>query len=993
MYRGVGLAVGRSAVAGRAMGVSKTAVLLERESVLEEVEQDLAAARAGAGRFVLIKGSAGIGKSAVLGAVRGRGEGMGMVVARARGSELESEYAFGVVRQLFEPLLRGCSRGERRRLFGRGAGRARDALGMASDGVTSGGERFLEVMYGLYSLVLNLAEQGSLLVLVDDAHWADPPSVRFVSHLAGRLDGAAILVVVAVRGDGPSGASGALGAMAREDTTRLVHLASLSPQATSALLHSEYGEPVAPEFATACLVATGGNPFFLGESIRALRADGISPSAGQAGRVAELGPPSVARSVLTRIVGLSPAARPVARALAMLGGEARLRDIASLSSLEEATVAIAIDELGAAGVTVGFDSVVFAHPIVNAAIYADTAAAERDRDHRRAARLLAAGGADVERVAAHLVRTRPVGDAWAASVLEDAAGDALRRGAPESAIAYLERALAEPPASEDRHDVVASLGRCEYLAHQPGGAAHLLEAMGSAVSVRPRAELALQAAQALMVTEPDSSEAAIEILDRAISELAEPHSPLSMRLEARLLAAAGLKLSTRRLHAERLDGVFARSLGQDDAARLLLINLAFWTLLEGRTPGRFQDLAEYAGGGGCPADVAGRVVRRALADGRVLREQGCDSELFLFATGTLYHAEFLDQAQHWFERALEDARRRGSVQGYALTSAGLAEVAYRRGDLLSAEAHARAAAEISAEDAAAVLVNILIEQGHVDEAARVLEPFRIPPDADQLLLQPIRYARALLRIAQGRMPQAADELLVCADWLGAWPAENPSFIAWRSRLALVLAGLGQRDRARELAAEELGLARRLGQPRTVGIALRALGLIEHDRRGVDVLGEAATELGRTSARLESARALIDYGSALRRLGHRVDARAPLREGLDLAHTCGATVLAQTAHQELLASGARPRRRALRGRDALTPTEARIVDMAAQGHSTPQIAQALFVTTKTVETHLGHAYRKLDIHSRDELAAALSRRESSGHLERAALRLAGESSGS
>ena len=951
--------------------------------MLDEVERDLEAARTGAGRLVLIRGPAGIGKSAVLAAVRARAQGMGMVVTRARGAELEGEYAFGVVRQLFEPLLRGCSRDERRRLFGGEAGWARDVLGVGSGDVTGGGERFPEVIHGLYSLALNLAEQRSLLVLVDDAHWADPPSVRFVSYLAGRLNGAPIVVVVAVRGDGASGADGALDAVAREETTRLVQLASLSPQATSALLGSEYGEPVAPEFAAACLVAAGGNPFFLRELVQALRADGISPTAGQAGRVAHMGPPSVARSVLTRIARLSPGARPVARALAMLGGEARLRDVAALSSLDDGTVAVVLDELRAAGVTVGFDPAAFAHPIVHAAIYADTASADRDRDHQRAAHVLAAGSAEVERVAAHLVRTRPVGDAWAAGVLRDAAGEALRRGAPDSAVVYLERALAEPPASENRHDLIASLGRCEYLAHQPGGAGHLLEAMGTAVSVRGRAELALQAAQALLVAEPDSSEAAIEILDQAIIELAEPDSSLSMRLEARLLAAAGLKLSTRRLHAERLDGVFARSLGENDAVRLLLINLAFWTLLEGRTPGRFQDLAVHVGGGGRPAEVAGRVAHRALADGRLLREEGCDSVPFLFATGTLYYADFLDQTQHWFERALEDARRRGSVQGYALTSAALAEVAYRRGDLAVAEAHARAAAEISAEDAAAVLVDILIEQGHVDEAARVLEPFRIPSDADQLLLQPIRYARARLWIAQGRMQEAANELLMCADWLRAWPAENPSFIAWRSRLALVLARLGQRVRARELATEELALARRLGQPRTVGIALRALGLVEHGSRGVDVLREAAVELGRTPARLESARALIDCGAGLRRLGHRVDARAPLREGLELAHGCGATVLAQTAYQELLASGARPRRRALRGRDSLTPTEARIADMAAQGRSTPEIAQALFVTTKTVETHLGHAYQKLDIHSRHELAGALSRRESSGDRDLAA----------
>ena len=271
----------------------------------------------------------------------------------------------------------------------------------------------------------------------------------------------------------------------------------------------------------------------------------------------------------------------------------------------------------------------------------------------------------------------------------------------------------------------------------------------------------------------------------------------------------------------------------------------------------------------------------------------------------------------------------------------------------------------------------------------MLEPFRIPPDADQLLLQPIRYARALLRIAQGRMPQAADALLVCAD-LGAWPAENPSFIAWRSRLALVLAGLGQRDRAGELAAEELGLARDLGNLEPLG-SLSGARVDRARQARSRRAGRGGHGVGRTSARLVSPSAdRLWLGAAA--VGAPRRRRAPLCEGLDLAHTCGATVLAQTAHQELLASGARPRRRALRGRDALTPTEARIVDMAAQGHSTPQIAQALFVTTKTVETHLGHAYRKLDIHSRDELAAALSRRESSGHLERAALRLAGESSG-
>jgi DNA-binding CsgD family transcriptional regulator len=113
------------------------------------------------------------------------------------------------------------------------------------------------------------------------------------------------------------------------------------------------------------------------------------------------------------------------------------------------------------------------------------------------------------------------------------------------------------------------------------------------------------------------------------------------------------------------------------------------------------------------------------------------------------------------------------------------------------------------------------------------------------------------------------------------------------------------------------------------------------------------------------------------MGHRADAREPLRQGLDLAHRCRAPLLAERGRQELLATGARPRRPAVTGRDALTPTEARVANMAARGQSTPEIAQTLFVTPKTVETHLAHTYQKLDIHTRAELARALSEKHNPG----------------
>jgi DNA-binding CsgD family transcriptional regulator len=194
--------------------------------------------------------------------------------------------------------------------------------------------------------------------------------------------------------------------------------------------------------------------------------------------------------------------------------------------------------------------------------------------------------------------------------------------------------------------------------------------------------------------------------------------------------------------------------------------------------------------------------------------------------------------------------------------------------------------------------------------------------------------------------------------------------AWRSSAALAHLQLGDYDEARRLADEEVTLARPLGQPRTLGVALRAAGLTQSGCRGIELLREAVGVLESSPARLEHARAMTDLGAALRRSRHRAEAREPLGQGLDLAHRCGATALAERARRELLATGARPRRLMVSGRDSLTPSEARIARMAAEGLSTPAIAQALFVTPKTVETHLGHAYQKLEINSRHQLAEAL-----------------------
>lgn len=181
--------------------------------------------------------------------------------------------------------------------------------------------------------------------------------------------------------------------------------------------------------------------------------------------------------------------------------------------------------------------------------------------------------------------------------------------------------------------------------------------------------------------------------------------------------------------------------------------------------------------------------------------------------------------------------------------------------------------------------------------------------------------------------------------------------------------LGEEDAARQLVDQALELARAWDTPAAIGIALRAQArLVSGDR--VEKLREAVEVLAESPRRLEHAKALVSLGAGLRRRGDRVDSRAPLREGYDLARQCGAQGLAETARAELRASGVRVRREALSGVDALTPSELRIAEMAASGLTNAEVAQELFLTVKTVEMHLTHAYRKLGVRGRPQLAKAL-----------------------
>jgi DNA-binding CsgD family transcriptional regulator len=218
--------------------------------------------------------------------------------------------------------------------------------------------------------------------------------------------------------------------------------------------------------------------------------------------------------------------------------------------------------------------------------------------------------------------------------------------------------------------------------------------------------------------------------------------------------------------------------------------------------------------------------------------------------------------------------------------------------------------------------------------------------------------------------EALQDLFDCGRLEEEWEILTPAFGTWRADAATLLASLDRRDEASALARAEVERCRAFGASGPLGISLRSLGVVEHGDAGIELLRRSVTELEHSSRRLEYAISLLELGAAIRRAGRRSEAREPLGKALELARACGADSVTVRAHDELVTAGARPRRDPTESRSNLTASELRVARMAAEGMTNREIAQALFLTENTIETHLRSVFRKLDIRSRSQLARAL-----------------------
>jgi DNA-binding CsgD family transcriptional regulator len=933
--------------------------LLERERELAAVEE-LLRRRSG---LLIIEVGVGIGKTSLVQAACRRSEELGYDVLSANGAALEADFAFGVVRQLFERRLTGAEADERASLLVGPAAAVRPLL-LGKSVEASAGDTSFAVLHGLYWLAANLSAARPLLLAVDDTHWADESSLRWLTYLARRLDGLNLVLLVALRPADPAFAKPTLLALRAEAPT-ILRPALLSENAVGALVFATLGSRSNDRLCEAVWTASGGNPLYVTELLRALALNVRHLAEIDQAELLVGGLEGIRRRVIARVRRFDPAALRLAQALAVLGDGCELRHAAATAGLEMTDATRLATVLVRLEVLADDDPPRFIHPVVRDALEASLSGDTRDAAHRSAARLLHADRAPAGQIAAHLAIVRPAGDEWVVARLEEAAQQGIEDGAPKVAVDLLNRALAEPPPAAKRIDLLRRTARAEVIAGRESALVHLEEALRLSADPRQRAEITLEVAEAYAALFRWVD--AVDAIEQGLTELGEVDEALATRLESQLVIR-GLHDARRASRVKPvLEHVSAPSFAVTHTEALAARGMAM--VLAGR-----------------PAREAAIPLESALSHAAVQVENWDTRAALLWSLVT---AERFHTVETALKPMVAEVQRSGSARGFVAAYSTLGLLKLRLGALPEADAAARVALQVLRESdlraglafAVTVLADVAVEAGELGEAEALLSllPQQGWPAGVGTVLIPA--ARARLRLAQSRAAEALADFQICAAMFSpeVWGTEirDVGYLHARAGAALALLRLGEHERARDVAQAELADVKAFGTPRALGVALRVAGLAQGGGKGIELLGDSVASLLDSPAVLERAHSLAELGAALRRDGSRSAAREPLAEALDLAARCGARPLAARVREELKATGARPRRPWRTGLEALSPRELRVAQLAAEGRTNREIAYELYVTLKTIEGHLARAYTKLGIERRRQLSKFFEGRKNQG----------------
>jgi DNA-binding CsgD family transcriptional regulator len=920
-------------------------VLLEREGDLDPLLELISGLIERAeGGVALVEGPPGVGKTRLLEVATEQARKRGGRVLTAHGNELEYELAFGGVRQLLAPAVAPVGPALLVDILRGPAADAGSILGVSNLPITPGGEP----LYALAALVSNLAERDAVVLAVDDLQWLDEVSARFLSYLARRIEGQRVLILATRRPIDPAATELALD---WPSTTLLIRPRPLSIDGVGRLLEDVLDTPISADLAAACARVSGGNPFLVVEVAREM-AD--QPQAAQAERIDEIAPATIGAAVLARIRRLPSTAGMLASAIALFPNGTRLADAAAVAAIPESEAAGAADALIAAHVLAPDSRLAFEHPVMRKAVYEQLGRFGRRAGHARAADVLLARDADVEEIAAHVLAGEPSGNASRLAVLEAAAARSERSGAVPGAVRYLARALEEPPPADQWLRLAHRLGRLQAHAGSPDAVSTLRHALDRATGSE-RIQIAIDLATASFATGR---------YDDAVSTLLEVRTAAHEDRERGLIVEALLShfawesKTYGALYAQVADALPGDLPGTTPGERLALAQVG----------ARMFDRCE-------PHEATGAVLLRSLGS------EGSPLVLWNFELGDtvilLIHCGMLDEAEGICRRRQEQARSTGRDADYLSSLTGLTQIEWTRGDLPGCEASLRLAMELPGGYVgdrgilAGLLARLCLAKGAYDEARSLLD-FAISTGG---LSISIMWRRGEFEVARGHPAEAVRYFEQAHELQQGRGSLNPAESTWLGDFGEALATIHRRAEGLELLGDFMDRAQSFGEPLALGIGQIALGRVTGGDGGIELLELAVTVLEASPYRFAAARAQLELGAALRRANRRIDSRQHLRLALDYADRNGVEPMAARARQELVAGGGRPRRRALVGVNALTPSERRIARLAADGMTNREIATHLFVTVKTVEMHLGRSYEKLGTGSRHELAVVLAAAES------------------
>ncbi|MBO1332941.1 AAA family ATPase [Streptomyces sp. VRA16 Mangrove soil] len=946
--------------------------LFERESELAAVDGalgELTGMRHGIdppdrphGALLAVAAPAGLGKTTLLAEVRRRAAARGCTVLYARGGDQEQGVAFHVARQLIQPQLAAMPEPELRARLGSWYAIVGPALGLcaATGGAPPDPQGLRD---GLDWVLTHLALQRAPMVLVlDDAHWADPESLSWLAAFAPRAEELPLLLVVAYRPEELPEYGEALRGLPGRCGQRPLGLEPLSPPAVARLVRESLGPHADDAFCRECWVVTAGNPFETVELTAKVHDRGLVPTENDAHLLRDLAAAVKGSGLIARLERLSASTVRFAWACAVLGTEISPELASGVAGLGAEEAADAADRLRAARILTGGDTLEFVHPLIATAVYRAIPGPVRVALHGQAAWTVVNAGLGSSAAARHLLETHPDGDPWVVRELRAAARETVRAGAPDAARRYLARALREPPRDGDRAAVLYELGSASLLTEPATTVNHLRAALAEPVT-DPALRHGIVYRLSQVLAHSDRLAEASETLAREIRTTGDARVRLRMQAEQFMWDAFRADEPESPARSRRLAKLADRLTGRDLTERYI-IGLRTWdATLRGE-----------------PTDVVLRHAERALAGGLCwAADEDRGFEVPVLVAMAFMYADRPGRTEELFIEGIADFERagwRGAHLSFAYTL--LAYVRYRRGRLAEAEDFVRAGLRLAQRVgpgtpahwyAVGVLVEVLLARGRVTEAQQAAQAHGFgPPFPAAVVFPDAQTVYGELLLALGRTEEAAAELASAGRRLDPRGMRNPAWCPWQLHLARAEAHDAP-DRAVALAHDAVERARHFGAPSAIGQALRAAAEVSYGAVRGKLLEESVAHLERSPAGYELACSLVALGAESRRTGRAKEAADHLYRGLEAAAGCGADGLVERAGDELAAAGLRPRPLHEAATDALTTRERAAAACAARGLCPAEIGTELHLEETAVVRLLSAVYRKVGT-DRAGLAAAL-----------------------